>query len=191
VAFSQTSHTKTISNLWGGLIHALERDLVIRFYLGLLLVIFLIGAKPISFSEVQDPCEADPLQGWWIVKSSRRWDADVKPKDDSDEVGIFVFFSKGKMTFYKTLQFKKIGEMGIHIIYGQNEGIGGIDLKDGQETLQALFLLQGEKLSLCLQTNQPKIRPNTCGPGKNHLLIEFTRYQPNRLVQSSKIPQSK
>jgi hypothetical protein len=171
-----------------------ERDLMIRTSLGLLFVIFLLGAKPISLSEVSNRLDADPLQGWWIIESMQTWDANGKLTANSGPMGNYAFFSSQKWTIYHLHKMEKREEVDYRMVHSRNEYLGGIDFPDGggNVTMEALFLLKGDKLSLCLKLGRGDTsRPNTCGPGKNHQLIEFIRYQPNHLVQTSKIPPSK
>jgi uncharacterized protein (TIGR03067 family) len=196
VVFSRTDHKKWISNSLGiALIRLLERDPMIRAYLMLLLVIFLLGAKPISFSEGSNRLEADPLQGWWIIESIRSWDGNGKSTEYSNQRGMYAFFSNQKWTTYKSLKMKSVDELSYQMVHPRKEYLGGIDLKNenggGKEIIRGLFLLKGDRLYLCFRTNQQESQPKTCGPGKNHQLFEFIRYQPNHLVQTSRLPPSK
>jgi uncharacterized protein (TIGR03067 family) len=164
-----------------------------RSFLILLFTICSAGAKPFSPSHESSSSKPDPLQGWWVIESMRTWDANGKLTEISEYSGNYAFFSSQKLTIYKSIKMEKREEIGYRMNHSRNEHFGGIDLGDevGKETMEALFLLKGDKLYLCLKLDEDKSRPNNCGPGKKHHLIEFTRYQPNHFVQTSKLPPSK
>jgi hypothetical protein len=162
-----------------------------RIVLSLLLLTVLVSPSGGSVDGLTFP-QVDPFHGWWKLERCTVWDDNGHGSVVSLEGCRSIRFDKNRIISKIEIEGITIREIDKFFRLGdpKNFTAGQIDVssKGGGGTVLARFRFSGERLLLCNTGTDGSVRPNGCGPGKNHVLHEYVPFQPNRLFQSHPVP---